>query len=267
MINLVIDDKRIESQEDLTILQAAKQNGIDIPTLCHHDALEPYGACRLCTVEVITKKRRRFVTACNYIVRDNMEINTTLPELTALRKMILELLLAKCPDIEIIKSMAKSYDIDKPRFKLENKECILCGLCVRVCKEIIGASAIGVVERGADAKIDTPFHLSSDICTGCGACAAICPTGMIQLRYTNDEVEIQPFNTIVKLRRCASCGSGLASEAFVSSVGKKLGDLSTLALLCNDCKKERKSLALAKSTNYAARTYDQNPIHRAKRKT
>lgn len=253
MINLVIDGKKIESQEDLTILQVAEQKGIDIPTLCHHDALEPYCACRLCTVEVIANKRRRFVTACNYIVKDNIEIKTTSTELTALRKMLLELLLAKCPDVETVKSMAKSYGIDEPRFKLEDKECILCGLCARVCKEIIGVSAIGVVERGTDAKIDTPFHLSSDVCTGCGACAAICPTGMIRLRYTKDEVEIQPFNTIVKLRQCISCGKGLASEAVVGSVGKKLGDLHKLTLLCNDCKRERKSLALAKSTHYSRR--------------
>jgi ferredoxin len=195
-----------------------------------------------------------------------MEIKTTSPELTALRKMLLELLLAKCPGVEIIKSMAKSYGLDQPRFKLENKECILCGLCVRVCREIIGASAIGVVKRGTDAKIDTPFHLSSDACTGCGACAAICPTGMIRLRYTKDEVEIQPFNTIVKLRQCISCGKGLASEAVVGSVGKKLGDLSRIALLCNDCKREKKSLALAKSTHKKARIYNQNHFHRTKKK-
>lgn len=266
MVNLTIDGREIEAQEGLTILQVAKHNDIDIPTLCHHDALEPYCACRLCTVEVIMKKRRRFVTACNYVVRDDIEIKTTSPELTELRKIILELLLAKCPDVEIIKTLAKSYDIDKPRFKLENQTCIMCGLCIRVCKEVIGASAISLVGRGVDTKIDTPFHLSSEVCTGCGACAAICPTGMIQLRYAKDEVEIQPFNTIVKLRQCISCGNGLASEAFMSSVSKKLGGLSKLALLCDDCKKERESLALANSTRFSKRIYDQKSFHRGKTK-
>jgi heterodisulfide reductase subunit A len=191
------------------------------------------------------RKKKRFVTACNYIVRDNIDVRTATPEVTDIRKMILELLLARCPDVETIKDLAKSYGIDKSRFTLENQKCILCGLCIRVCKEIIGASAISLVDRGVDARVDTPFHLSSEVCTGCGACAAVCPTGMIQLQYTKDEVEIQPFNTIVKLRQCISCGKGLASEAFVGSVSQKLGDLSKLAFLCTDCKKERESLALA----------------------
>jgi len=251
VINLTIDGRNIEAEEGSTILQVARQNNIDVPTLCHHEALEPYGACRLCTVEVTVGKRRRFVTACNYIVSDGIDVRTSSPEVTEIRKMILELLLAKCPDVSIIKALAKSYGIDKPRFKLENQTCILCGLCVRVCKEIIGASAISIIGRGVDVRIDTPFHVSSEVCIGCGACAAVCPTGTIQLLYTKDKVEIKPFNTIVKLRQCVSCGKGIASEALLGSVSRKLGDLSKLALLCNDCKKERESLALATGARYS----------------
>lgn len=250
MINLTIDGRNIEAEEGLTILQVARQNNIDIPTLCHHEALESYGACRLCTVEVTVRKRKRFVTACNYIVSDGIDVKTASPEVIDIRKMILELLLARCPDVSIIKALAKSYGIDKPRFELENQTCILCGLCVRVCKEVIGTSAISLVGRGVDARIDTPFHLSSEVCTGCGACAAVCPTGTIQLQVTRDKVEIKPFNTIVKLKQCVSCGKGLASEALLGSLSRKLGDLSKLTLLCNDCKKERESLALANSARY-----------------
>ena len=245
MINLTIDGRNIEAEEGLTILRVATQNNIDIPTLCHHEALEPYGACRLCIVEVTVGKRKRFVTACNYIVSNGIDVKTASREVTELRKMILELLLAKCPDVEIIKDLAKSYGIDKPRFRLENQTCILCGLCLRVCKEIIGASAISLVGRGVDARVDTPFHLSSEVCTACGACAAVCPTGVIQLQVTRDKVEIKPFNTIVKLKQCISCGKSLASEALLDSVSRKLGELGKLVLLCNDCKKERESLALA----------------------
>lgn len=250
MTNLTIDGRNIEAEEGLTILQVATQNNIDIPTLCHHEALEPYGACRLCTVEVTVGKRKRFVTACNYIVSNGINVKTASREVTELRKMMLELLLARCPDVEIIKDLAKSYGIDKPRFKSENQTCVLCGLCLRVCKEIIGASAISLVGRGVDARIDTPFHLSSEVCTGCGACAAVCPTGVIQLLVTRDKVEIKPFNTIVKLKQCISCGKSLASEALLGSVSRKLGELGKLAFLCNDCKKERESLALANSARY-----------------
>ena len=110
---------------------------------------------------------------------------------------------------------------------------------------------IGLVNRGSDAKIDTPFHLSSDVCTGCGACAAVCPTGTIQLAYTEDEVEIQPFNTTIKLKQCISCGNGLASETLLDSVSSKLGHLKTSVLLCVDCKKEKGSLALADSSRHS----------------
>jgi len=254
VINLTIDGRNIESEEGLTILQVARQNNIDVPTLCHHDALEPYGACRLCTVEVTAGKRRRFVTACNYVVSNGIDVKTASREVIEVRKMILELLSAKCPDVKIIKALAKSYGIDKPRFKLENETCILCGLCVRVCKEIIGAGAISLVGRGVDARIDTPFHFSSEVCIGCGACAAVCPTGAIQLQYTKDKVEIKPFNTIVRLRQCVSCGKGLASEALLGSIGRKLGELSKLALLCNDCKKERESIALANGARSSKNT-------------
>ena len=245
MISLTIDGTKIEAQEGLTILQVAEQNGIDIPTLCHHEALEPYGACRLCTVEVTAGKKKRFVTACNYVISDDIDVKTASIKVVEIRKMIIELLLAKCPGVEIIDALAKSYDIDRPRFRLENQMCIMCGLCVRVCKEVIGVNAISVVGRGVDAKIDTPFHLSSEICTGCGACAAVCPADTIHLQYTKDKVEIQPFNTIVELRQCISCGKALASGAFMDLVNRKLGYLSELTRLCGDCKKGRESLALA----------------------
>jgi NADH dehydrogenase/NADH:ubiquinone oxidoreductase subunit G len=250
VISLTIDGRDIEAEVGLTILQVARQNNIHIPTLCHHEALEPYGACRLCTVEITVRKRKRFVTACNYVVSDGIDIRTASPEVTEVRKMILELLLARCPDVKIIKDLAKSYGIDKPRFKLENQTCILCGLCVRVCKEIIGANAISLIGRGVDAKIDTPFHFSSEACTACGACAAVCPTGTIQLEVTRDKVEIKPFNTTVKLKQCISCGKSLASEALLGKVRRKLGNLSKSALLCANCKKAKESLAIANSARF-----------------
>ena len=251
MIKLTIDGKNIEAEERLTILQVARRNDIDIPTLCYHDALEPYGACRLCTVEVTVRKRRRFVTACNYVVCEGMDVKTSSREVTEIRKMILELLLARCRDVKVIKDLAKSYGIGKPRFELDDQTCILCGLCVRVCQEVIGASAISLVGRGVDTKIDAPFHLSSEDCIGCGACAVVCPTGAVRLEYTEDNVEIKPFNTILKLTRCISCGRDLASEPHVSSVNRKLGKLGESTLLCNDCKKKRQGLALANNARFS----------------
>ena len=241
MINLTIDGRDVKAEEGLTLLQAARQNNIDIPTLCHHDALEPYGVCRLCTVEVTFKKRKRFVTACNYPVKEGIEVKTASPEVIEMRKMILELLLARCPDVKVIKDLAKSYGIEKSRFELEDHACILCGLCIRVCQEIIGSSAISLINRGVEVDVGTPFHISSETCIGCGACAAICPTGAIKLEYTKDELMIKPFNTVVKLTKCVSCGNPLAPEPFVNSVSKKLGKLDELVLLCENCKRKKES--------------------------
>lgn len=255
MIKLTIDGKNIETEESLTILQVARRNDIDIPTLCYHEAVESSGACRLCTVEITVRKRRRFVTACNYVVSDGMVVKTASPEVKEIQKTILELLLARCPDVKIIKDLANSYGIKKSRFELENQTCTLCGLCVSVCQEIIGAGAISLVSRGVDARVDTPFHLSSEACIGCGACAAVCPTGAIQLKYTQDSVAIKPFNTIVKLTRCVSCSRELGPEPQVSSVGNKLAGLAEAALLCNDCKRERTSLALANNARFPKNSY------------
>jgi len=254
VINLTINGRNIETTEGLTILQVARRENIDIPTLCHHDALEPSGTCRLCTVEVTVRKRTRFVTACNYVITDGMDVKTASDEVIEIRKMILELLLARCPGVKIIKDLAKSYGVERPRFKLENETCILCGLCVRVCAEIVGAHAINFVNRGVDVRVDTPFHLSSEVCIGCGACAAICPTGSIQLEYTEDKVEIKPFNTVLELRKCVSCGKHLASEDQLSSVSGKLGRLGELALLCADCKRQKESVALADGVRFPKNT-------------
>ena len=253
MIHLVIDGKKIKAKEGSTILQTARENGIDIPTLCYHDALEPSGMCRLCTVEVTAGKRKKFVTACNYPVKEGIEVKTASEEILQIRKMIVELLLARCPEVKKLQELAKTYGVEKPRFPREEQDCILCGLCVRVCQEVIGANAISLVNRGIDAKVDTPFHLSSELCIGCGACSAVCPTAAIQLEYTKDKLKITPFNTLVELKKCQSCGKVLAPEPFVSFVRRKLGHLNELALLCQNCKKEKESLALANPVRIASR--------------
>ncbi|MDD1734697.1 MAG: 2Fe-2S iron-sulfur cluster-binding protein, partial [Methanothrix sp.] len=159
-----------------TILDAAKQSGISIPTLCHHPALEPYGSCRLCTVEIEKSSRKRFVTACNYPLEDGLIVDTCSAGVTAVRKMILELLLARCPGERRIQDLAVEYGVARPRFLLEDEDCILCGLCHRVCSELVGVSAINAQNRGVLRDVDTPYGEPSEDCIACGACALVCPT-------------------------------------------------------------------------------------------
>jgi len=181
MIHLTINNRKIQAEEDATVLDAARKNGMDIPTLCHHPALEPQGMCRLCTVEVVAGKRRRFVTACNYPVSEGLEVFTHSEEVLSARRTIIELLWARCPDVEVIRDLAGELGVDRPRFRLEDDACILCGLCVRMCEERMGRSAISLVGRGVDLKVDTPFHIQTDVCMACGACVSVCPTGVLEL--------------------------------------------------------------------------------------
>ncbi|HPT18904.1 MAG TPA: Coenzyme F420 hydrogenase/dehydrogenase, beta subunit C-terminal domain [Methanothrix sp.] len=179
---IVIDGCKIEAACPASILEAAGRAGISIPTLCHHPALEPYGSCRLCTVQIEKDGRKRFVTACNYPVEDGLVVNTCSPEVKAIRKMLIELLLAACPQEPRILDLASQFGIDRPRFAQETGECILCGLCHRVCEEMVGVSAINAQQRGVSRKVDTPYGELSEECIGCGACARVCPTSSISKR-------------------------------------------------------------------------------------
>ena len=187
MIQVTIDGQPIEVEEETTILEAAQQLSIAIPTLCHHPALEPYGACRLCTVEVVQNGRSRLVTSCNYPIRGEMEVRTASEKVLKGRRLLAELLLARCPEVPKVRELAASLGVTQARFAPGDELCYLCGLCVRVCKERIGQSAISFAGRGADRKVAPPFLKFSDDCIACGACAFVCPTGAIKLEDITDK--------------------------------------------------------------------------------
>ncbi len=123
-------------------------------------------------------KHRRLVTSCNVPVDTGMEIFTDTDSVKQVRKDIVQLLLACCPEVPMIQKMARRMGIDTPK---ESKDCILCGLCMRFCEEVVGASAIGLSNRGTEREVTTPFKASSDTCIGCGSCTYICPTGCIEM--------------------------------------------------------------------------------------
>ena len=214
MVQVTIDGQSIEVEEGTTILEAAQRLGIYIPTLCHHPALEPYGACRLCTVEITPKgdgssagprrPRSQLVTSCNYPIRREIEVQTASEKVLKGRKLLAELLLARCPNVPQVRELAASLGVTDVRFKVQEDDqsqrsadrlrsaCHLCGLCVRVCEELIGQSAISFIGRGVDRKVGTPFLRFSDSCIACGACAFVCPTGAIKLEDITDK-EPQPL--------------------------------------------------------------------------
>ena len=182
MVNLIIDGVKVKAEEDSTILGVARFYGINIPTLCYHEELTPYGACRLCMVEVKDGKRTRLVASCLYPVREGIEVKTHSERVMNGRKLILELLLARCPNSKNLQDLASQMGLEHVRFKMENEDCILCGLCVRMCAEQMGSGAIGFAGRGQRREVVTPFRTASDICRNCGACMYICPVVDLQCR-------------------------------------------------------------------------------------
>jgi len=190
MINLTINGAKVRAEEGSTILEVARFYGIDIPTLCYHDELPPYGACRLCMVEVDDGKRTRLVASCLYPVKEGIKVGTHTKRLLEGRKLILELLLARCPNSKTLQDLACKMGLEQVRFQMENEDCILCGLCVRMCAELMGSGAIGFVGRGQDREVATPFHMASEICRNCGACMYICPVVELQCRGVRSPGEL-----------------------------------------------------------------------------
>jgi bidirectional [NiFe] hydrogenase diaphorase subunit len=178
MIHLTIDDKPIEMEQGSTILEACREYGIKIPTLCYHPALEPYGGCRLCMVELVMPKRSRLVASCVYPCEEGAVVRTHSEMVIRSRRMTAELLLAASYHTPQMLAIGEEMGVKEVRFRLpEENACVLCGLCVRACKEIVGISAISVIQRGIAKKVATPFQVASSRCIGCGTCVLICPTG------------------------------------------------------------------------------------------
>lgn len=186
MIEIIIDGKKIEVAEGTTILDAARKNSIPIPTLCHRSTVEPYGACRLCVVDVREGNRTRLVTSCNYPVRKSIEVSTQSERVRKTRKTLLEMMLSRWPNVNLIKQLAREYGVSAASFThplvdYSTNACILCGLCVNACSEIMWEDIIGFAGRGESRRVVMPFEKHYDACVGCSTCANICPTGAIQM--------------------------------------------------------------------------------------
>jgi bidirectional [NiFe] hydrogenase diaphorase subunit len=187
VILLQIDEKEVKAREGMTVLEAAQSVGIFIPTLCHHEKLEPYGACRMCTVEIESHGRTNLVAACLYPVEQDLVVRTRTEKVDKTRKMILELLLARAPGDLELQDLAQEYGADKDRFEKEPSFCILCGLCVRYCAEIKKKNVIGFVNRGTGREISFIPEIAAQECLNCKECFPLCPTGALQSAFVLTE--------------------------------------------------------------------------------
>ena len=191
-ILLVVDGKEVTAGEGMTVLEAARSAGISIPTLCYHEKLEPFGACRLCIVEVEVRRTTRVVVSCVYQVANNIIVRTRSEKIDRIRKMILELLLAHAPDSIILQDLAKECGADKNRFEKEPSFCIHCGLCVRYCAEVRKKNAVGFVDRGIRKEISFIPEISSKECRNCKECFPLCPTEALQAAFVLTEALTSP---------------------------------------------------------------------------
>ena len=182
-ISLRIDGRDVAAREDMTILEAARSAGIAIPTVCHHEKLEPFGGCRLCMVEAEAGGRTNLVAACMHPVEKDLVVRTRSKQIDQIRKVLTEQLLAYAPESEVLQNLAREYRADKNRFAKEPSFCILCGLCVRYCAEIKQKNAVGFVDRGPSREISFVPEIAATECWDCKECFPLCPTSALQAAF------------------------------------------------------------------------------------
>jgi len=180
MVSLTINNRVVEVPEGITLLEAARQTGVHIPTLCYHKAMKPYGGCRLCLVEVTQGDRTQLTTSCTYPASEGLKVVTDSEEVLEARRLIIDLLWSRCPEVPELAEIAQQLGVTEPSFSKGQDDCILCGKCTRVCSELQKVGAISFMGRGAKRQVTTPFGEFSEVCRTCGACAFVCPTGHIK---------------------------------------------------------------------------------------
>ncbi|MBF0120649.1 MAG: (2Fe-2S)-binding protein [Desulfobacterales bacterium] len=200
MIKFKINDKEVQARSGWTVLETARQYGIEIPTLCFHESVASSGACRLCMVELREENWSKLVASCIYPVSEGINVYTETERVQNVRRWIFEMLLSECPSSKEVKEMAKKYGVFKTRFPVQNpnESCMLCGLCTRVCEEVVGLSAIATLDRGVHKKVGAPFLRPTEVCVACGCCVTICPTNAMRSRI--DSVR---SNTKMQLAKAA----------------------------------------------------------------
>ena len=199
MIIFHINDRKVEAREGWTVLETARQYGIDIPTLCYHEAVSPSGACRLCMVELREGDWSKLVASCIYPVAEGLQVYTETDRVSNVRRWVLEMLIASCPASPEVRALAKRYNVTETRFPIHHPDetCTVCGLCSRVCEEIVGLAAIATIERGVHKKVGAPFLRPTDVCVACGCCVTVCPTGAMEKIF--DSVRGKPKMPLTQL--------------------------------------------------------------------
>jgi NADH dehydrogenase/NADH:ubiquinone oxidoreductase subunit G len=223
MMEITLNKKSLQVEEGKTVLETARSEGIDIPTLCFHEALGPYGACRLCLVEAEAPMlRRQLIASCTLAVSPGLVVETDTPLVKQSRQVVFELLLGRAPDSEPLLELARKYGVESTRFPTgQSDNCVRCGLCVRVCRDKIGVSALCFAGRGQKKRVTAEFGKLSETCIGCTTCVNLCPADAIHAEDQEDQRRIFLKDNAISrqpLVPCRICGTYYHTQRFIDYV-------------------------------------------------
>jgi len=246
-MRMIIDGRVVTAEKGRTILEVARENGFDIPSLCYHAGVESWGGCRLCLVEISKTSRpdrSELVVSCIYEAEDGLSIKTASPKVIEARRDVLEMLMARAPESAVVRELGYKYGIIETAYvKRENADkCIMCGICTRVC-EVMGPAAITLAGRGGERVVTPPYGEAED-CIGCLACAQSCPTGAIEFSETPDERSI--WGRTFKRMRCKLCNAPMLPKEQVNFVANKSGLSPLYFEVCDSCRKKQSAKTFAR---------------------
>lgn len=246
LVEITIDGRKVKVSPGITILEAAARAKVEIPTLCHHAELSPSGSCRVCIVEIsrpAKDPRRTWIDAsCVCPVSEGLVIRTDSPRVVKERKLIIELLLSRAPASRRIRDLARKYGVTEGRFTAADggkSNCILCGLCVRVCNELIKADAIGTARRGIEKEITSPFRVAGSLCIGCLACARVCPTGVIEFELKKNKLNKKEWGVALDMVFCTECGAPIGTRVQMERLKEKITVRDDLLSFCPACRRKK----------------------------
>jgi NADH dehydrogenase/NADH:ubiquinone oxidoreductase subunit G len=226
-VTFKIHGREYEGAYGERLIDALRRYGYEVPSLCYHEAVGAYGGCRLCLVDVADKRgRHKITTSCNFPVQPGIDVQVETPEVLRHRRIVMELLLAMAPKNENLRRFARQVGLDPetPRIDpAEHDDCILCGLCERVCREVVGANALAVVSRGEQKHVGTPYDEASETCIACGACAWVCPTKCIGLEEKDGNRTIVRWKRTLPLAVCEKTGRAFSPKHLFDFFARSLG--------------------------------------------